>query len=274
MLKISLKHFRITTTMRLTVLSLIFFGLSACGGLPGKMDETKGLSAAQLYDESKDDLRSGNYEGAIKKLEKLEARYPFGTYAQQAQLDIPYIYYKQGDHTQALAAIERFIKLHPKHENIDYLFYLRGLVNFNDRINLLQSLTKQDMSERDPRAAREAFDAFKALAIRFPDSKYTPDALLRMKYLVNVMAQYDVHVAKYYYRRGAYLASANRAQSAIKEYPDAPAIEEALFVLYKSYDKMNLMELRDDAKRVFTKNFPNSRFTEVKKEDKSWWQLW
>lgn len=269
MQKISLKHSRFAKLIFITL-----FGISACGILPEKVDETKGWSAAQLYEESKNDLSNGNYENAIKKLEKLESRYPFGTYAQQAQIDIPYIYYKQGDQAQALAAIERFIKLHPNHENLDYIYYLRGLVNFNDRISVFQSFAKQDMSERDPKAAREAFDSFKALATRFPNSKYTPDALLRMKYLVNTMAQYDLHVAKYYYRRGAYLASANRAQSAIKEYPDVPAIEEALFVLYKSYDKMGLTTLRDDVQRVFNQNYPASQFTEVHKEGKSWWQLW
>lgn len=269
MQKISLKHVTVTKLLFITL-----FGISACGILPEKIDETKGWSAAQLYEESKNDLSNGNYENAVKKLEKLESRYPFGSYAQQAQIDIPYIYYKQGDQAQALAAIERFIKLHPNHQNLDYIYYLRGLVNFNDRISVLQSFAKQDMSERDPKAAREAFDAFKALVTRFPNSKYTPDALLRMKYLVNTMAQYDLHVAKYYYRRGAYLASANRAQSAIKEYPDAPAIEEALFVLYKSYDKMGLITLRDDTKRIFSQNYPDSKFTEVNKEGKSWWKLW
>jgi outer membrane protein assembly factor BamD len=258
---------------RLCLVTTLFV-LSACGILPEKIDETKGWSAAQLYEEAKYDISTGNYENAIKKLEKLEARYPFGTYAQQAQIDIPYVYYKQGDQAQALAAIERFIKLHPNHPNLDYIYYLRGLVNFNDRISLLQSFAKQDMTERDPKAAREAFDAFKALVTRFPDSKYTPDALLRMKYLVNTMAQYDLHVAKYYYRRGAYLAAANRAQSAIKEYPDAPAVEEALFVLAQSYDKMGLVKLRDDAHRVFAQNFPNSQFTKVTSDKKSRWELW
>jgi outer membrane protein assembly factor BamD len=253
---------------------IAFCTLTACGLLPEKVDETKGWSAAQLYDEAKYDLSTGNYDNAIKKLEKLEARYPFGTYAQQAQMDIPYIYYKQGDHAQALAAIERFIKLHPNHPNLDYIYYLRGLVNFNDKISLLQSLAKQDMTERDPKAAREAFDAFKALVTRFPDSKYTPDALLRMKYLVNTMAQYELHVAKYYYRRGAYLAAANRAQSAVKEYPDAPAIEEALFVLAQCYDKMGLVQLRDDAERVFAQNFPDSQLTQVSSQKKSWWEFW
>jgi len=271
MQKKSLKN-RLTTGFILVVTLL---GLSACGLFPEKFDETKTWSAARLYEEALSDLSSGSYESAIKNLEKLESRFPFGTYAQQAQMEIPYVYYKQGDQAQALAAIERFIKLHPNHENLDYIFYLRGLVNFNDQINFFQALAHQDMTERDPKAAREAFDAFKALAVRFPDSKYTPDALLRMKYLVNTMAQYDLHVAKYYYRRGAYIASANRAQSAIKEYPDAPAIEEALFVLYNSYDKMGLIELRDDASRVFLHNFPNSKFLNASAaSDKSWWQFW
>ena len=263
------------TLATVTLLALTLVGLSACGLLPEKSDETKTWSAARLYDEAKSDLDNGSYESAIKNLEKLESRFPFGTYAQQAQMEIPYVYYKQGDQAQALAAIERFIKLHPNHENLDYIYYLRGLVNFNDQVSFFQSLAHQDMTERDPKAAREAFDAFKALVVRFPDSKYTPDALLRMKYLVNTLAQYDLHVAKYYFRRGAYIASANRAQSAIREYPDAPAIEEALFVLYNSYDKMGLIELRDDANRVFVKNFPNSKFTHATAaEEKSWWQLW
>ena len=257
------------------LLFINLFLLSACGLLPEKSDETKTWSAARLYQEAKSDIDSGSYDSAVKTLEKLESRFPFGTYAQQAQMDIPYVYYRQGDQAQALAAIERFIKLHPNHDNLDYIFYLRGLVNFNDQINYFQALAHQDMTERDPKAAREAFDAFKALAVRFPNSKYTPDALLRMKYLVNTMAQYDLHVAKYYYRRGAYIAAANRAQSAIKEYPDAPAIEEALFVLYNSYDKMGLVELRDDANRVFVKNFPESKFTHASAaEEKSWWQFW
>lgn len=271
MQKKSLKRFFSTSFL----IFIVLFGVSACGLLPEKSDETKTWSAQKLYEEALSDLANGSYESAIKNLEKLESRFPFGTYAQQAQIEIPYVYYKQGDQAQALAAIERFIKLHPNHENLDYIFYLRGLVNFNDQVNFFQKLAHQDMTERDPKAAREAFDAFKALVVRFPNSKYTPDALLRMKYLVNTLAQYDLHVAKYYYRRGAYVASANRAQAAIKEYPDAPAIEEALFVLYNSYDKMGLIELRDDANRVFVKNFPNSKFTHAEASaENPWWKIW
>jgi len=154
------------------------------------------------------------------------------------------------------------------------MYYLRGLITFNDQLGLLNFIGNQDITERDPKASRDSFDAFKQLVTQFPDSKYTPDALSRMKYLVNALAQYDVHVARYYFRRGAYLAAANRAKTAITEYPDAPAIEEALFIMVKSYDAMGMTELRDDAQRVFTKTFPNSEIASGKKQGKSWWQIW
>jgi outer membrane protein assembly factor BamD len=249
--------------------------LSGCGVFGDKEDETKNWSAAKLYAEAKDELNNGGYEKAVQYFERLESRFPFGTYAQQAQMEIAYAYYKEGDQAQALAAVERFIKLHPNHPNVDYMYYLRGLINFNDQLSFLNFIANQDITERDPKAARDAFDAFKQLVTRFPDSKYAPDSIVRMKYLVNALAQYDVHVAKYYLRRGAYLAAANRAQSAVKEYPDAPAIEEALFVLVKAYDGLGLTELRDDANRVFVKNFPNSPYlTGAKGKDKPWWKFW
>lgn len=253
---------------------LLSFHLLACSLLPEQIDETKGWSAAKLYEEAKNDMANHSYDLAIKKLDKLEARFPFGLYAQQATIDLAYIYYKQGEQPQALATIEHFIKSYPNHQALDYMYYLRGLVNFNDRMSLLQSLAKQDMTERDPKAAREAFDAFQALATKFPDSKYTPDALLRMKYLVNAMAQYDLHVAKYYFRRGAYLAAANRAQLAITSYQDAPAMEEALYLLYQSYDKMGLIKLRDDTKRVFDKNYPHSAIAHPSAKKTAWWKFW
>ena len=190
-------------------------------------------------------------------------------------MDTAYAYYKQGDQAQALAAVERFIKLHPNHPNVDYMYYLRGLINFNDQLGILNFIARQDITERDPKASRDSFDAFKQLVTQFPDSKYTPDALARMKYLVNALAQYDVHVARYYMRRGAYLAAANRAQSSIKEYPDAPANEEALFILVKAYNAMGMTDLRDDANRVLVKNFPNSSFvTGIEKNKSAWWKIW
>lgn len=249
--------------------------LSGCGMLPEKVDETRTWSASKLYSEARDELASGNYERAIQHFEKLESRYPFGTYAQQAQMEIAYAHYRQGEQPEALAAVERFIKLHPNHPNVDYMYYLRGLINFNDRLGFLSFLSRQDPSERDPKAARDAFDSFKLLAERFPDSPYTKDAIARMKYLVNAMAQYEVHVAKYYYRRGAYVAAANRAQIAVSEYREAPAVEEALHVMAQSYDAMGMTQLRDDTNRVLRQNFPNSAyFSGGPRVSKPWWQIW
>ncbi|WP_188568344.1 outer membrane protein assembly factor BamD [Undibacterium terreum] len=254
---------------------ILILALSACSSTGDKNDETRTWSAAKLYAEAKDELNNGGYEKAVQYFERLESRFPFGTYAQQAQMEIAYAYYKQDDQAQALAAVERFIKLHPNHPNVDYMYYLRGVINFNDNLGFLNFIANQDITERDPKAARDAFDAFKQLAIQFPDSKYTPDAIARMKFLVNSLAQYDVHVARYYLRRGAFLAAANRAQSAIKEYPDAPAIEEAMYVLVRSYDFMGMTELRDDANRVFLQSFPKSAFLESSTGKKaSWWQFW
>lgn len=249
--------------------------LSACGLLPEKIDETTNWSASKLYSEARDELAGGNYDKSVQLFEKLESRYPFGTFAQQAQMEIAYAYYRQGDQAQALVAAERFIKLHPNHPNVDYVYYLRGLINFNEKLGFFNSLSYQDATERDSKAARDAFDAFKQLAEKFPDSIYTADAVARMKYLLNALAQYEVHVANYYYRRGAYLAAVNRAQSALNEYRDAPAVEEALFVMVRAYDKMGIAELRDDADRVFKKNFPNSAYLkgDLKKDDR-WWKIW
>ncbi len=185
-------------------------------------------------------MSEGGYDRAIQLFEKLEARYPYGRFAQQAQLEVAYAYYKQGEQALALAAADRFIKLHPNHQNVDYAYYLKGLVNFNEDLGLLAGLSRQDLSERDPKGAREAFDSFRELTERFPESRYADDSRARMQYLVNSLASHEVHVARYYYNRGAYVAAANRAQTAVSNFPQAPATEEALFLLVKSYDAMGL----------------------------------
>jgi outer membrane protein assembly factor BamD len=260
----------------LKFIALLFvLSLSSCGLLPDLEDETKGWSASQLYSEANDQLASGVYEKAIQYYEKLESRYPFGTYAQQAQMQIAYAYYRQGERVPALAAADRFIKLHPDHPNVDYMYYLRGLISFNDKLGLFHTISRQDPTERDPKAAKEAFDSFKQLTERFPNSIYREDALLRMKYLVNSIAQYEVNVAKYYYRRGAYLAAANRAQFAIKEYHDTPANEEALYIMARSYEALNMLDLRDDSERILKKNFPNSRYVKgTQAQTSAWWKFW
>jgi outer membrane protein assembly factor BamD len=264
--------------MRSVTVSLVFLltlALSACG-LGGKeYDETVGWSANKLYSEAKDALNGGNYALAVKYFEKLEARYPFGRFAQQAQLEIAYAYYREGETAQAVAACDRFIKLHPNHATVDYAYYLKGLANFNEVQGLFAGLTNEDPSQRDPKGARESFDAFKDLVTRYPDSKYAPDGLARMKHLVNSLAQHEVHVARWYMRRGAFVAAVNRAQFAVKTYPEAPATEEALAIMVAGYKELGLDELRDDAARVMEKNFPGGKFTaDVKRGGASWWQFW
>ena len=248
-----------------------------CGLLQtGQADETAGWSAQKLYGEAKDSMASKDFTKAIKYFEKLEARYPYGRYAQQAQLEVAYAYFKDNDRASSLAAADRFIKLHPNHQNVDYAFYLKGLVNFNENQGLFTALTDQDMSDRDPKASREAFESFRELVTRFPDSKYTPDATARMRYLVNALAAHEVHVARYYMKRRAYVAAANRAQFAVQNFSQAPAIEEAVFIMVKAYDALGMTELRDASDRVMRANFPDSRYLTAKggRKDVPWWKLW
>ena len=241
----------------------------------GTKVETTGWSANKLYAEAKDAMNSSDYAKAIKYYEKLEARYPYGRFAQQAQLEIAYAYWKDNERASAIAAADRFIKMHPNHESVDYAHYLKGLINFNDKQGIFGFLGSDDLSDRDPKGAREAFSAFKELVTRFPDSKYAPDAAARMKYLVNALAQHEVNVARYYMKRNAYIAAANRAQFAVQSYPQAPAIEEAVFVMVKAYDALGMTDLRDAADRVMRGNFPESKYL-TGKTDKSvpWWKLW
>lgn len=244
--------------------------------MPTEKDETAAWSAQKLYGEAKDEMASRNWEKAIKYLEKLEARYPYGRFAQQAQLDVAYAYWKSGERASAIAASDRFIKLYPNHEHVAYAYYLKGLVNFNENQGLLSVLDNPDMTERDPKASREAFDSFKEVVTRFPDSKYAEDSAARMRFLVNALAQNEVHVARYYMRRGAFVAAANRAQYALQNYPRAPATEEAVFIMVKAYDALGMDELRDSADRVMRKNFPDSRYLQPKgfKREAPWWKLW
>jgi len=262
----------------LTVLAfLLSLLIGGCGILPDQADETTDWSADKLYSEAKEAMNDGGYDKAVKYLEKLESRYPYGRYAQQAQMEVAYAYYKQGEPASAIAACDRFIKLHPNHPNVDYMYYLKGLVNFNGDLGFLANLSDQDPTERDPKTASESFDAFKALVGKFPDSRYTPDAILRMRYLVNALGAHEVHVARYYLKRGAYVAAANRAQYAMQTYPDTPSQEEALFLLVKSYDALGMKDLRDDAERVMKKTYPKSAFLGGGKESHAkqpWWKPW
>jgi len=248
----------------------------ACSSL-SKEDETTGWSAQRLYGEAKDAMASREWQKAIKYLEKLEARYPYGRYAQQAQLEVAYANWKDGERASAIAAADRFIKLYPNHPNVDYAWYLKGLVNFYELQGVLSWLTTPDMSDRDPKAARDAYFAFKEVLTRFPESRYAEDSKARMRFLVNALASNEVYVARYYMKRGAFLAAANRAQYAVEHYPQAPAVEEAMAILVKAYDQLGLSDLRDSANRVLMKNFPNTEWMKSggpKKRKVPWWRLW
>ena len=262
--------------MRLSLLVVFVALLVGCAS--DLQDETSGWSAQRLYGEAKDAMASRDWPRAIKYLERLEARYPYGRFAQQAQLEIAYCHWKDSERASAIAAVERFIKMYPNHANADYAWYLKGLVNFNDQYGILSQLTTPDMSDRDPKSTRESFVAFKEVVARFPDSKYAEDAAARMRYLVNALASHEVHVARYYMKRGAYLAAANRAQYAIAHYAQAPALEEAVFMLVLAYDRLGMTDLRDAADRVMRTNFPDSRYLkpggERRAKDVPWWRLW
>ncbi len=245
-------------------------------GCASSADKSENWSVNKLYAEARDDMSSGSYDKAIPLFEKLEGRAAGTPMAQQAQLEKAYAQYKAGEQAASLSTLDRFMKLHPASPAIDYALYLKGIVNFNDNLGILNFVSRQDLSERDQKAAKESFESFKDLVTRFPDSRYTPDARARMTYIVNSLAQYEVHVARYYYNRGAYVAAANRAQNAITDYKDVPALEEALFILANSYDRLGMEQLRDDAKRVMQKTYPNSEYLTkgFKSSQDPWWKFW
>ncbi len=248
--------------------------LAACGA--GPRDESANWSPEKLYSEAKDEASAGAYDKAAKLYERLEGRAAGSTLAQQAQLERAYVLWRSGEKAESLSVLERFIKLNPSSPGLDYALYLQGLVNFNDNLGILGKFASQDLSERDQQAARDSYQSFKQLVDQFPRSIYADEAQARMNYIVNSLAAYEVHVARYYYRRGAYLAAANRAQQAVQEFQYSPSTEEALAILTRSYDRLGLNQLRDDAQRVLEKNFPNSRFAgEVgRAPDKPWWKIW
>jgi outer membrane protein assembly factor BamD len=256
------------------VCSLSFL-IAGCSSTPAP-DKTATWSPNKIYAEAKDEASSGAYDKAIPLYEKLEGRAAGTPLAQQAQLEKAYVQYKSGELPQAIATLDRFMRLHPASPALDYALYLKGLVNFNDNLGIFGFISRQDLSERDQKAAKESFESFKTLVTRFPESKYAPDARLRMSYIVNSLAQYEVHVARYYYSRGAYIAAINRAQSAISDYRDVPALEEATYILYKSYDALGMTELRDDTRRILEKSYPKSEYLSkgFRSADNPWYKFW
>ncbi|GAP38428.1 outer membrane protein assembly factor BamD [Piscinibacter sakaiensis] len=256
--------------------ALLALLLAACSNTP--KDQTANWTPERLYTEAKEEMSAGNYERAGTLFERLEGRATGTLLSQQAQLERAYVMYRTNEKAQALSILERFIKLHPTSPALDYALYLQGLVNFNDNLGLLGSLSRQDLSERDQQASRDSYQSFKQLVEQFPQSRYASDAQLRMNYIVNSLAAYEVHVARYYFRRGAYVASLNRAQAAVQDYQQSPSAEEALAIMVQSYDRLGMKDLRDDAQRVLDKNFPNSGYRSAsslgRSAPRAWWQFW
>lgn len=238
-----------------TLAVLVSLLAAGCGGL--EKDLYADWSAERFYREAQRAMRSYDYTGAIKYFETLEARYPYGPYAEQAQLAVGYAYYKDEDAASAIAAADRFIRLHPRNANVDYAYYLKGLASYSEERNVLERwFTDRGPHDRDSKGLLDAYNAFAEVVERFPDSRYAEDSRLRMNHLVNTLAKHEVHVARYYLRRGAYVAAVNRTRYAIEHYPQSVEIKDALRLQADAYDKMGMAELRDDTLRVLKLNFP------------------
>ena len=249
-------------TAQFVIAALFVLSVSACSLLPEQEDETKDWNAQKFYTEASGALAEGDYEAAIKYYEGLEARYPFGRYAMQSQLDIAYAYYKNDDRESAIAAANRFIKLHPRNPFVDYAYYLKGIVNFNRNLSFITRFIPTDTSQRDPGATLDSFNDFAELVRRFPESEYSDDARKRMIYLRNNLATHEIHVARYYMKRGAYIAALNRSITVVEKYQRTPAIKEALEIMVDAYNKLGQQQLADDTQRVLALNLESGAFAE------------
>ncbi|GAA0536684.1 outer membrane protein assembly factor BamD [Rheinheimera aquimaris] len=242
------------------LISLLALTLTACAGKP-KDDPSTTQTAQSMYQQAKEVLDNGLYNRAIELLGAVESRYPFGPLARQVQLDLIYAHYQAGDVPKALAGIDRFIRLNPNHPELDYVYYMRGLSNLKADENALHEVLGIDRADRDLASTRQAFDDFKTLVSSFPQSKYAPEAKKRMLTIKNTLARYELSVADYYMRRGAYLAAANRGKYIVEFYRDSPHIEKALEIMVESYDKLGLTKLKEDTYQVLMLNFPqNDKF--------------
>ena len=220
-------------------------------------DEKTNWTASQFYDEAKSELNDENYLNAIELYESLETRYPFGRFAQQAQIDLAYAYYKNDDPDSAIATANRFIRVHPRHASVDYLYYLKGLINFNRGIGFLERYLPTDRSQRDPGAAVNSLDDFETLLRRFPNSKYAADSKQRIIALKSTLALYNLNVAKYYTKRGAHVAAVNRTKHIIEKYPRSTAVPRALLLMVSSYKEIGMNDLAADAQKIYNLNYPN-----------------
>ncbi|WP_374090368.1 outer membrane protein assembly factor BamD [Methylomicrobium lacus] len=220
-------------------------------------DEYKDWNLEKFRKEAQTAVDAGNYEKAVKLYEALEARYPFGETSAQTQLDVAYAYYKSNDPDAALAAADRFIKINPRNPSVDYAYYLKGLVNYNRGFGFVDRFLPTDTSQRDTSTAKEAYENFSELIKRFPNSKYVPDSKQRMIALKNNLAMHEVHVARYYMKRKAYVAAVNRASEVIEKYQRTPAVPFALEVLKEAYEKLEMTEQAANIDRIYRQNYPD-----------------
>lgn len=231
--------------------------LSACSWWSENAGVEPDIPEQQLYEEALSAMDEGNYSLAVEKLQLLEARYPFGRYSEQAQLELIYAYFKTYEPDSAAAAADRFIRLHPNHDNIDYAYYMKGLTAFEKDRSFLTRYLPLDESQRDPGAARDSFDSFSTLVNRYPESEYAPDAQKRMQYLKNRLATHEIHVATYYMKRQAWIAAANRGRYVVENFQETPAVPDALAIMHEAYSQLGMTELADNAIEVLTLNFPD-----------------
>ena len=232
----------------------MIFTLIACG--PVKVvDVTANWTVEQFYNEAKNQLNKGNYLTAIEYFETLESRFPFGKYATQAQIDVAYAYFKYGEPDSAITALDRFIKLHPRHESVDYAYYLKGLVNFERGGTILDVLQERDISDFDKNLLLTSYQDFRLLIQRFPKSRYRDDAHKRIVYLRNQLANADLKIARYYASRQAWVAVANRTRLILQNYQGSPAIRQALDMQLQAYQQLGLQELVNDTRRIIELNY-------------------
>ncbi len=253
------KHIKIFKAIKWIIAAGLISSLAACSTTTDPAEKFKNQSAEQIYQGGEVALAKGHESDAIQHFEALDALYPFGNNAEQAQLDLMYAYYHSGDNASAAAAAERFIRLYPRSPHADYAYYVKGLADFDQDRGWFQRFVPTDVSERDPGTARQAFDDFNALLRIYPDSVYAPDARQRMIYLRNLFAGHELHVARYYYQRKAYVAAANRANYIVQHYNGTPQVENALGLMVRCYQKLGLQTSAQQALAVLQLNYPNGK---------------
>jgi len=256
----------------LVALCIVLAAVSGCRSHREKQE--KKVTPEALYKKAHKALDNYDFNGAIKSYEQLTARFPFTDEARQARLDLIYAYYRAGEGESATDAAETFIRENPTHPRVDYAWYVKGLVDFERTPNAIERLFRADLTKRPPTSARKAFAAFKTVVEQYPKSEYAHDSLQRMVYLRDRLASYEVHVARYYLKRGAYIAAAQRAKGAIEQYDGAPAVQEGLEILIECYDKLNLQPLAAQTRLVYAANYSGAVRTSQADVKKAWWRFW